>query len=153
MQNAKQISVPLVNKPGKLAQLLTALAKEKVHLTALSVMDSKERSTLRFVPEDFDVSRRALEAMNIRFEVTEILLIDVPNQSGALRHVCEKLAAEHLNIDYVYGSCASSGSKKGAQAVLKVNDLAKAQRVLGEASVNGRVQPKPVRRRPTVRRR
>lgn len=153
MQNAKQISVPLVNKPGKLAQLLTALAKEKAHFTALSVMDSKERSTLRFVPEDFELSRWTLEAMNIRFDVTEVLLIDVPSQSGALRHVCEKLAAEHLNIDYVYGSCAASGSKKGAQAVIKVNDLAKAQRVLGEVSVNGRTQPKPVRRRPAIRRR
>jgi hypothetical protein len=142
-----------VNKPGRLAQLLTALAKEKAHLAALSVMDSKERSTLRFVPEDFELTRRALDAMNIRFDVTEVLLIDVPSQSGALRHVCEKLAAEHLNIDYVYGSCAAAGSKKGALAVLKVNDLAKAQRVLAETSTNGRQRSKPVRRRPPMRRR
>jgi len=153
MENAKQISVPLVNKPGKLAQLLTALAKEKAHITALSVMDATDRSTLRFVPESLDLAKRALEKMNIRFDVADVLLIDVPSQSGALRHVCEKLAAEHLNIDYVYGSCAASGSKKGAQAVIKVNDLSKAQRVLSEASLNGRNRTKPVRRRPAVRRR
>ena len=45
MQTAKQLSVSLVNKPGRLAAMMTALGKEKVDFLALSVMDSGERGT------------------------------------------------------------------------------------------------------------
>ena len=56
MQTAKQLSVSLVNKPGRLATLLAALSKEKVNFRALSVMDTGERGTLRFVPDDLPVN-------------------------------------------------------------------------------------------------
>ena len=67
---------------------------------------------------------------------------------GHFEKICEKLAAEHLNIDYAYCSFApGKGSKSGVLAVVRVNDLVKAQRVLG---VNGntvsRTPRRPVRR-------
>jgi len=49
METSKQISVFLENKPGRLAKVLSALAKDKVNLVALSVMDSHEHSVLRLV--------------------------------------------------------------------------------------------------------
>ena len=51
MRIAKQLSVRLVNKPGRLAAMLGALNKSKVTLRALAVMDSGDRGTIRFVPE------------------------------------------------------------------------------------------------------
>ena len=72
--------------------------------------------------------------------------MDVPNQNGAFRNICERLAADHLNIDYAY--CAVSterGSKGNTLAVIKVNDLAKAQRVLKANEAPKRQLP---RRRP-----
>ena len=146
MQTAKQLSVRLVNKPGRLADMLGALAKEKVSFRALTVMDSGERGTVRFVPDDFQTATSVLDDMNMRYESADVLLADVPSQAGAFRKICEKLAAEHLNIDYAY--CAFGSSAKGKTAVLaviKVNDLTKAQRVLGENGV-------PSKRRALVRR-
>jgi len=138
MQTAKQLSVSLVNKPGRLATLLTALSKEKVNLRALSVMDSSDRGTLRFVPDDADAAKEVLEKSNLRFDTSDVLLADVPNQPGAFRNICEKLAAEHLNIDYAYCSFNCGGARAGAMAVIKVNDLAKAQRVLSENGTTSR---------------
>ena len=113
MQTAKQLSVSLVNKPGRLAAVLTALGKEKVNFQALSVMDSGDRGTVRFVPENVEAAQEVLQGLNIRYEVADILLADVPNQNGAFRKICEKLAAEHLNIDYAYSSfgCARVRSR------------------------------------------
>jgi len=136
MQTAKQLSVSLVNKPGRLATLLTALSKAKVNLRALSVMDSGDRGTLRFVPDDADTAKGVLEKSNLRFDTGDVLLADVPNQPGAFRNICEKLAAEHLNIDYAY--CSFNYRGGGAMAVIKVNDLAKAQRVLSENGATSR---------------
>lgn len=146
MQTAKQLSVSLVNKPGRLADMLTALAKEKVNFRALSVMDSGKRGTVRFVPEDLNSALGLLDKMNIRYESTEVLLAEISNQPGGFRKICERLATEHLNIDYAY--CSFNSDKKakgGVLAVIKVNDLAKARRLLSENGTNGRRRP-PMRR-------
>jgi hypothetical protein len=130
METAKQVSVSLVNKPGRLSAMLAALAKGKVALRALAVMDSGDRGRVRLVPDDLASATSVLEKMNTRFEVTDVLLVEVPPQPGAFRKICEKLAADHLNIDYAY--CSFSRPKGGELAVVRVNDLAKAQKVLGE---------------------
>jgi hypothetical protein len=136
MQTAKQLSVMLVNKPGRLATLLAALA----------VMDSGERGTLRFVPDDFSAAVEVLEKASLRFEAADVLLVEMPSQSGAFRRVCERLAGDHLNIDYAYCSFDSGGGAKGGVlAVIKVNNLAKAQRVLSENGGSSR-RTRPGRR-------
>lgn len=149
METARQLSVQLVNRPGHFSAVLTALNKEKVALRAFSVMDSGKRSTLRFVPDDSAAARNALDSLNAKYDECEVLLAAVSNQSGGLPKTCQRLADEHLNIDYAYGALSSPlGAKGGNMAVIKVNDLVKAQRVLGEppAGANSRPKKKPGRR-------
>lgn len=146
MQTAKQLSVSLVNKPGRLADVLTTLAKEKVNFQALTVMDSGERGTVRFVPDEIDAAIDLLEKMSIHYELADVMLVDIPNQPSGFRRICERLAEEHLNIDYAY--CSFNCGKKargGVLAVIKVNDIAKAQRVLSESGSTSRRRP-PMRR-------
>jgi hypothetical protein len=150
MQTAKQLSVSLVNKPGRLADMLAALNREKVDFKALAVMDSGERGSIRFVPDNFEAAVSVLEKMNVRFDATDVLLVEMPGQPGGFRNICEKLAAEHLNIDYAYCSFNGGGKLKGGvSAVIKVNDLAKAQRRLSE---NGTARKKMPFRRPVLAR-
>jgi hypothetical protein len=132
MQTAKQLSVSLVNKPGRLAAMLAALNKEKVSFRALAVMDSGVRGTVRFVPDDLGAATDVLEKLSIRYEATDVLLVEVPKQAGAFRKICEHLAGEHLNIDYAYASFAERGAKGGGLAVFKTNNLTKSQKVLSE---------------------
>jgi hypothetical protein len=147
METAKQLSVSLVNKPGRLASMLTALSKGKVNFQALVVMDSGERGTIRFVPDDFDAAAKVLKQINVNFSAANVLLVEVATQPGGFRKICERLAADHLNIDYAYCSFYSGGGgKSGPMAVLKVNNLPKAQRVLSENGGNTRRVKLPVRR-------
>jgi len=138
MQTAKQLSVTLVNKPGRLADLLATLSKEKVGFRALVVMDSGERGTLRFVPDDYERAVEVLEKSSVHFDSTEVLFVEVPNQHGGFRKICERLAADHLNIDYAYSSFSGGGR---TSAAIKVNDLARAQRALSENGTNRRKRP------------
>jgi hypothetical protein len=149
MQTAKQLSVSLVNKPGRLADVLMALSKGKVNFRALAVMDSGDRGTVRFVPDDVEAAMAVLEKISVRFDVAEVLLADIPSQPGGFRKVCERLAAEHLNIDYAYHSDSLGKAKGAALAVIRVNDLAKAQRILSE---NGTSRKKMPFRRPVLAR-
>jgi len=146
MHTAKQFSVSLVNKPGRLAEMLTTLGKAKLTFRAMSVMDSGDRGTVRFVPDDPAAAAEVLDLANITYDRSDVLLVEVPNQSGGFRKLCERLAAERLNIDYAYCAFDSAGKAKGGVlAVVKVNDLAKAQRAL-EANGSTSRRSKPGRR-------
>jgi len=150
MHMAKQLSVSLVNKPGRLADMLAALNKGKVNFQALSVMDSGERGSVRFVPDDMAAAAVILDKINVRYDAADVLMVEIPSQPGGFRKICEKLAAEHLNIDYAYCSLDIGGRRGGGvMAVIKVNDLAKAQRVLSE---NGTTRKKSPFRRPVLMR-
>ena len=65
------------------AALLTALTKDKVTYRALSVMDTGERGTVRFVPDDFAAAAKVLDRLNVRSDAADVLLAEVPNQVGA----------------------------------------------------------------------
>ncbi len=133
METAKQLSVTLLNKPGRLADMLSMLNKEKVGFRALTVMDSGERGKVRFVPDDPKTAGEILRKANIQFERADVLLVEVSSQPGGFRKICERLASDHLNIDYAYCSFDSGGKLKGSVlAVIRVNNLAKARRVLAE---------------------
>ncbi len=134
MQTSKQISVFLENKPGRLANVLLALGREKVNIVALTIMDSHEHNVLRFAVDDVDKARQVLKGLSTPFAETEVLLVELRNQPGELAHVCELLGAEHINIEYAY---CSSGSRNGKTfGIFKVTNASKAMKVLGEAPNN-----------------
>src|SRR5436309_7735610 len=134
METTKQISVFLENKPGRLANVLLALAREKVNINALTVMDSHEHNVLRFVVDELDKARQVLKEMSTPFAESEVLLVELRNQPGELAHVCELLGAEHVNIEYAY---CSSGSRNGkTYGIFKVSNSGKAIRVLSESPSN-----------------
>ncbi len=145
MQTTKQITVFLENKPGRLANVLSALAKEKVNITALSVMDKHEHSVLRMVTDDSARTAQVIQALNTPFTEAEVLVVDLRNQPGALAHVCEVLAAEHINIDYAY--CSSGGRNGKVVGIFKVSNADKAIRVLNQSLSNNnrRAERRPLR--------
>jgi hypothetical protein len=148
MQTTKQISVFLENKPGRLANVLLALARDKVNITALTVMDSHEHNVLRFVVDDVDKARKILKELSTPLTETEVLLVELRNQPGELARVCELLGAEHINIEYAY--CSSGGRNGKTLGIFKVTNAVKAMRVIGESpnsSVRRRLQQRPLRNR------
>ena len=144
IETIKQVSVFLENKPGRLAKVLSALAKEKVNVTALTVMDSHEHSALRLVTGDPAKTVQVLNAAGFRHAESDVLLVELKNQPGALAHVCELLAGDHINIDYCY---ASSGGRNGkVYGVFKATNLDRAKQLLtGGSSNNKRPERKPLR--------
>lgn len=129
----REFSVFLENKPGRMAQVCTAISQEKVNITALAVSERKERSVLRLVTEDANKTRLVLRNLNLPFDEHDVLLVEIRNQPGAVAQVCEVLAEEHINIEYTY---CSSGVKNGkAIGIFRVSNLPKALKALADNSV------------------
>lgn len=123
-----QFSVFLVNKPGILAQVTGALAKAKVNLQAMTLVDSQEHGVLRLVADDAAKARQALAQLNLPMTETEVLRIELSNRPGALADVATLLGEHHININYAYCTSGAPGGK--TTGVFKVADLKKAAHVL-----------------------
>jgi hypothetical protein len=104
MEFVHEVTAYLENKPGRLAKICSALAHEKINIRALSVMDTAERSVLRLVTDELEPTRRVLTSLGTEFEVGEVLSVQMDNRPGALARVLERLAEEHINIEYAYVS-------------------------------------------------
>jgi hypothetical protein len=135
VETTKQISVYLENKPGRLANVLKALYREKINVVALTVMDSHEHSVLRLVTDNPAKTREVAKSVGTPLAETEVLLVELRNQPGALAHVCELLGSEHINIDYAY--CSSGGRNGKTLGVFKVSNAEKAMRILSEPNNSG----------------
>jgi len=131
MQVVTQFSVFLVNKPGVLAQVTTALAKAKLNLVALTLVDSSEHGVLRIVCEDTDKARKVLADTHDRFTETDVIALELTNEPGAFADAAHRLAEAHININYAYCTGGARGGR--TTAIFKVADLKKAQRVLKPA--------------------
>ncbi len=128
MYVTSQFSIFMVNKPGVLAQVLGEFARAKINVVALTVMDSVEHGVLRVVLESPKRAKEALTKLNMPYNETDVLCVNLTNKSGALAAVAEKLAKDHINISYAY---CTSGAKGGrTTGVLKVADVNKAMRIL-----------------------
>lgn len=150
MKTATQFSVFLVNKPGVLAQVTQELAKAKVNIVALTMMDSSEHGVLRLVAGDTDKARKVLTRLNVPMTESEVLMVEMSNKAGALADVCIRLATAHININYAYVTTGAPGGK--AFAALKVADSKKATSVLAKHKSKRKVSRKVVRRSPSTRR-
>ena len=128
MEKAVQFSLFLVNKPGVLTQVLRELAKAKVNVITLAMMDSTEHGVLRMIVDDPDGAREVLRGGNAPVTETEVLCVPLSNRPGAAADLCERLSAAHINVAYMYCTGTASGGK--TVVVLKVPDSKKAMKVL-----------------------
>jgi hypothetical protein len=128
MYIAPQFSVFMVNKPGVLALALGEFAKAKINITAITMMDSAEHGVMRVVFENPEKAREVLSKLNMPYNETDVLCVDLANRAGELAVVAEKLAKGHINISYAY--CTAGGKGGRTTGVLKVSDVKKAMKLL-----------------------
>jgi len=144
-----QFSFFLVNKPGILSRIFRELAKAKVNVKALAMMDSMEHGVLRMVVDDPTGARGVLSGLSIPCNEAEVLAVTLPNKPGAAADLCERLSEAHINIGYMYCTGGAAGGK--SVIVIKVPDIAKAIKVLGSNNHrNSRRDMKVKLRRPAA---
>ena len=123
-----QFSVFLVNKPGVLAVVTNALAKAKVNVSALTLMDSVEHGVLRLVTDNAPGARKVLGKSHDEWAESDVLVMEVDNHPGAFAGIVNVLAEAHINISYAYCTGGAVGGK--TTAVFKVADIKKAKKLL-----------------------
>ena len=125
-----QISVFLENRPGRLLHLLQVFADAGVNLQALSMADTADFGIARVIVGDTQAAMQAIQQTGLTAATTEVLRVEIPDTPGGLAQtVIEPLAQAEVNVEYIYAYGERPSGK--AVVVLKVDDLEKAEQVLG----------------------
>lgn len=135
MEMVHEVTAYLENKPGRLAKICSALAQEKINIRALVVMDSTGKSVLRVVTDQMDATRKVLTSLGTEFEIADVLAVEVEDRPGALARVLERLAEEHINVEYAYVSASTQPGR--SLGIFSTANQKKAQQVLQDAANNG----------------
>lgn len=125
-----QFSVFLVNKPGVLASVTATLAQARINITALAMMDSVENGVLRFICDNPDDARAVLNTTGDNWTETDVLVVEVAHQPGAIAEIALKLARAHISVAYAY---VTGGVGDGrTNAVFKLADTKHAYQILSQ---------------------
>ncbi len=125
-----QISVFVENRPGRLMHLLQVLSDAQINLRALSLADTADFGIVRMIVTDTQAALQAIQQAGLTAATTEVMQAEIPDVPGGLvRTVIAPLAQADVNIEYSYAYSERPSDK--AVVVLKVDDLEKAEQVLG----------------------
>ncbi len=146
MEFVHEVTAYLENKPGRLAKICSALAQEKVNVLALSVMEREGPSVLRCVTSNLEKTKSALTALGIEFRICDVVAVQLENRTGSLARVLERLAEEHINVEYAYASTMSSPGK--ALGIFHTSNPKRASQILSEATSSSAASSRSSGRRP-----
>jgi hypothetical protein len=146
MEFLHEVTAQLENKPGRLAKLCSALAQEKVDILALSVMEREGPSVLRCVTNNLEKTKSSLTSLGIEFRICDVIAVQLENRTGSLARVLERLAAEHINVEYAYASTMSSPGK--ALGIFHTSNPKRAFQILSEATTSNSASNRSSGRRP-----
>lgn len=128
----KQLSVFVENKPGKLVQTVKSLADAKINIRAMSIADTKDFGILRLIVSDMDSAKNVLSDGTL-FNVTDVVAVEMKDESGALHNILSVLSDAGVNIEYMYAFTAPIES--GAYVVLRVDDIGTAESILEKNNI------------------
>ncbi|MBL7219523.1 MAG: amino acid-binding protein [Phycisphaerae bacterium] len=98
----KQISVSLDNAPGMFLAVSDCLGTEGINIRAISVADTSDISTVRFVPDDPQKTITVLQSKGYAVKETDVVAVEIPDHPGALQAVLKPLKEAEINVLYLY---------------------------------------------------
>ena len=122
----KEFMLRLQNSPGALGRVCQYLSDEKVSIEALA-LDSG--GTLRIVVNNSLNAAGLLRVKQYVIEERDVLLIQLPDETGALYKATRLLSSAGVNIEHAYG-CSPDAQPMGC-VVMAVDDIERASMVAG----------------------
>jgi len=98
----KQISISLENVPGILSNVSEIMGNEGVNIRAISVADTADISTVRFVVDDPQKAINILKTNGYSVKETDVLAVETPDHPGGLNAVLRPLKNANINVHYLY---------------------------------------------------
>jgi hypothetical protein len=129
---AKQLTVFIENRAGRLSEVLGVLKENEVNILSLSLADTTEFGLLRLIVDKAELGKEKLTENGFSSLLSDVSIIKIPHKSGSLQSLLKIIDDNKINIEYMYGLSIESDE---AYVVLKASDTEKIDKVLDSSGV------------------
>ena len=133
MSAAKQLSVFIENRHGRLVEVLQVLKDNGISILSMSLADTTEYGLLRLIVNDPVTYKAKLTEAGFSTMLTRVLVVKITHQSGSLQDLLKMLADANIGVEYMYGLSIDGAE---ASVVMKTSDLDAAESVFENNGVS-----------------
>ena len=119
---AKQLTVFIENRSGRLSEVLQVLGANNVNILSLSLADTTEFGLLRLIVDNAVLGKEKLTENGFSSLLSDVSIIKIPHKAGSLQSLLKAVDENQINIEYMYGLSIDSDE---AYVVLKASDTAR----------------------------
>jgi hypothetical protein len=123
----RDLVLDLPPRPGELARIASALARQQVAIRGGTLMALGPRLLARFIPSDLDAARRALENADVPFEESEIMPVLLESRAGELAMLSTRLASGGVSVRAIYITGTNGNI---LEVAIATDNIARAKRAL-----------------------
>ena len=123
----RDLVLELPPRPGELARIASALARQQVAIRGGTLMAIGPRILARFIPSDLDAARRALEGADVPFDESEIMPVLLESRAGELAMLSTRLASGGVGVRAIY---ITGNSRNILEVAVATDNIARARRAL-----------------------
>ena len=129
---AKQLTVFIENRTGRLCEVLNVLKNNGVNILSLSLADTTEFGLLRLIVDNPEKGKEKLSENGFSSLLSNVSIIKIPHKVGSLQELLRAIDASGVNIEYMYGLSVEDNE---AYVVLKASDSQKADEILTQNNI------------------
>ena len=124
---AKQLTVFIENRAGRLSEVLAVLKENDINILSLSLADTTEFGLLRLIVDNAQQGKEKLNECGFSALLSEVSIIKIPHKSGSLQTLLATIDAGGVSIEYMYGLSIEADE---AYVVVKASDPEKLDGIL-----------------------
>ena len=129
---AKQLTVFIENRTGRLSEVLGVLKENNVNILSLSLADTTEFGLLRLIVDNAPLGKEKLTENGYSSLLSDVSIIAISHEVGNLQALLKIIDRAGINIEYMYGLSIQATE---AYIVLKASDADKIDALLDENGV------------------
>jgi len=129
---AKQLTVFIENRTGRLCEVLNVLKENNVNILSLSLADTTEFGLLRLIVSDPQTGKEKLTENGFSSLLSDVSIIKIVHKVGSLQQLLKVIDQKGVNIEYMYGLSIEA---EDAYVVLKASDINQIDAILSEAGI------------------
>ncbi len=126
---AKQLSVFLENRSGRMLQVASLLKSAGINILSFNLAETSDYGMLRLMVDDPEKGAAALDAGGFSAHLTDVMVVYIPARMGSLSELLD-LLGDTIDIRYMY---PYQTQEPNAGMVMKVSDMPWAEQRIRDA--------------------
>ena len=120
----RQFSVFMENKVGRLLDIVKVFDQARVHVVALSILDTADAAIVRLVTDDPDKARVLFQEHGFAFTETNLVVVELSSSAADLKAVLTALLQAECNVHSAYSLLTRPRGKAALALHVEDGDVA-----------------------------